>query len=141
MRGSHRKIVHATLYEVIAVGLVALVAGSAADAGPAPALGLGLSTSAAAILWNIVFNTLFERWEQRTARRTRTIACRIAHALAFEGGLTLMTVPLIAWWMDVTLWKAALADLGLVGLFAIYSFLFNWAFDRVFGLPLPSHSE
>jgi len=40
-----------------------------------------------------------------------------------------------AWWLDVSLWQALVMDLGLVVFFLVYTFVFNWAFDAVFGLP------
>ena len=33
------------------------------------------------------------------------------------------------------LWQALVMDLGLVVFFLCYTFVFNWAFDQVFGLP------
>jgi len=44
-------------------------------------------------------------------------------------------VPLMAWWFDATLWQALVMDLGLLVFFLVYAFVFNWVFDRVFGLP------
>ena len=60
---------------------------------------------------------------------------RIAHAIGFEGGLIAFLVPVFAWWLGVSLWDALVMDLGLVVFFLVYTFVFNWAFDRVFGLP------
>jgi uncharacterized membrane protein len=37
--------------------------------------------------------------------------------------------------MNVTLWQALLMDLGLAVFFLAYTFVFNWAFDTIFGLP------
>ena len=42
---------------------------------------------------------------------------------------------MFAWWLDVSLWDALVMDLGLVVFFLIYTFVFNWAFDAIFGLP------
>ena len=53
----------------------------------------------------------------------------------FEGGLLVMLVPLMAWWLHVTLLEAFVADLGIFVFFLVYTFAFTWAFDRVFGLP------
>jgi uncharacterized membrane protein len=50
-------------------------------------------------------------------------------------GLVVMLVPFFAWWLDVSLWQAFVLDLGLLLFFLGYTFVFNWAFDRVFGLP------
>ena len=65
----------------------------------------------------------------------RSVARRVAHAIGFEGGLVVILVPLVAWWLKVSLWHALLMDLGLVVFFLVYTFVFNWVFDRVFGLP------
>ena len=94
-----------------------------------------MATSAIAVLWNLVFNTLFEAWEARQPVKGRSVQRRIAHAIGFEGGLVLFLVPLIAWWLDTSLWHALVMDLGLVVFFLVYTFVFNWGFDRVFGLP------
>ncbi|MFO6137233.1 chlorhexidine efflux transporter, partial [Pseudomonas aeruginosa] len=44
-------------------------------------------------------------------------------------------IPLIAWWMGISLLEAFWLDLALIVLIPCYTFLFNWAFDRLFGLP------
>ena len=44
-------------------------------------------------------------------------------------------VPLFAWWFNVSLWQAFVMDLALIVFFLCYTFVFNWVFDRVFGLP------
>ena len=86
-------------------------------------------------VWNLVFITLFEAWESRQRVRGRGVARRVAHAIGFEGGLIAALVPLIAWWFGISLLQALMLDLGLVVFFLIYTFVFNWIFDRVFGLP------
>ena len=59
----------------------------------------------------------------------------MAHAIGFEGGLVFTLVPLFAWWFDITLWHAFVMDLGLIVFFLCYTFVFNWVFDHLFGLP------
>ena len=63
------------------------------------------------------------------------IARRVAHAIGFEGGLVFTLVPLFAWWFGVSLWHAFVMDLGLIVFFLGYTFVFNWVFDHLFGLP------
>ena len=94
-----------------------------------------------AVIWNLVFNALFERWESRQAVRGRSVRRRIAHAIGFEGGLIAFLVPMFAWGLGVSLWQALVMDLGLVVFFLVYTFVFNWAFDRVFGLPASAMGE
>ena len=43
--------------------------------------------------------------------------------------------PLIAWWLGIGLWQALVMDMALVVFFLVYTFVFNWVFDAVFGLP------
>ena len=131
MQGIRRRIVFVTLYELIAI--VATSAGLAAfsDSG----LQRAVVSSAVAVVWNVVFNTLFERWEARQTVRGRSLARRAAHAIGFEGGLVVTLVPFFAWWLDISLWQAFVLDLGLLLFFLVYTFVFNWVFDRAFGLP------
>ena len=135
MQGIQRKIVYVGLYEGIAIlcASVGLAALSGAGAGTSTAL--AAATSVIAVVWNLLFNTLFEAWESRQARRGRSLARRVAHAIGFEGGLAAVLVPLFAWWLDVSLWEALLFDAALLVFFLVYTFVFNWGFDRVFGLP------
>lgn len=130
-----RRVLQALLYEGIAVAVVAPTLAWVFDSPPLSALALTLATSAVALAWNYVYNALFERWESRQAVRGRSAARRLAHSAGFELGLVVLLVPLIAWWLGVTLWQALLADLGLMAFFFFYTMAFTWAFDRVFGLP------
>ena len=136
MQGPWRRVVYVGLYELIAIvmasaGLMLMSGKGAFESGA-----LAVATSAVAVVWNGVFNSLFERWESRQATTGRSLKRRIAHAVGFEGGLVVMLVPLIAWWLGVGLWQALVMDLGLMVFFLLYTFVFNWAFDVVFGLPL-----
>jgi len=141
MQGIRRRIVFVTLYELIAI--VATSAGLAAfsDSGLQRAGVAAVVSSAVAVVWNVVFNTLFERWEARQTVRGRSLARRAAHAIGFEGGLVVTLVPFFAWWLDITLWQAFVLDLGLLLFFLGYTFVFNWAFDQVFGLPASALPE
>lgn len=47
----------------------------------------------------------------------------------FEGGLFLVTVPMIAYVLGVSLWAAFVMDLGVVALIGVYTVLFHWAYD------------
>ncbi|MYM97079.1 PACE efflux transporter [Duganella vulcania] len=135
MQGLKRKIVYVSLFELIAVGLTSsvLVLLMGHDAGHASVA--AVASSLVAVVWNFVYNSMFEAWEARQAKRGRSWLRRAAHALGFEGGLVVILVPLFAWWLDISLWEAFVLDLGLVLFFMFYTFLFSLAFDRIFGLP------
>lgn len=135
VQGIKRKVVYVSLYELIAVAATSAGLATLADRDLGHAGIAAAASSAIAILWNLVYNTAFEYWESRQARRGRGLPRRIAHAIGFELGLLVMLVPLFAWWLQVTLAQAFMLDLGLIVFFLAYTFVFNLAFDRVFGLP------
>ena len=135
MQGVTRKITQAILYEVIAVACVAPALALAFDEGMAHSTVLSVIMSGMALGWNMLYNYLFEFWEARQARRSRTFVRRLLHAIGFEGGLVMLLVPTIAWWLEISLWDALVMDLALVVFFLVYTFVFNWVFDAVFGLP------
>lgn len=135
LQGILRRIVYVTIYEIIAIAVsswgLAFISGRAMS----QALVAAVSASVIAIAWNYVFNTFFERWEAKQTVKGRSIKRRIGHALGFEGGLIVFLVPLFAWQLQVTLWEAFVLDFGLMLFFLIYTFVFTWCFDRIFGLP------
>ena len=135
MQGPRRRIVYVTLYELIAIVATSIGLSVFSDSSVERACVAAVVSSAIAVVWNVVFNTLFERWEARQSVRGRGLARRAAHAIGFEGGLVVTLVPFFAWWLDISLWQAFVLDLGLLLFFLVYTFVFNWVFDRVFGLP------
>ena len=130
-----RRVVQAVLYEFIAVVFVGPVMGLVFDQPVSSTLALAVLMSAVALGWNYVFNALFERWEARQEVKGRSIWRRMAHGIGFEGGLVVMLVPVMAYWLQTTVLKAFVADLGILVFFFVYAVVFTWAFDRVFGLP------
>lgn len=134
-----RRVVQAVLYEVGAILFVGPVLGVVFDESMGSSLALAALLSTIALAWNYVFNGLFEHWESRQHDRRRTLGRRLAHGAGFEGGLVLLLVPVIAWWLQVSWLHAFIADLGLLAFFFVYAVAFTWCFDRVFGPPASAH--
>ena len=135
LQGPWRRVLYVTLYELIAIAVATAGLAQLSGQGAGHSSVVAVAASAIAVLWNVVFNWAFERWESRQTVRGRSVARRVAHAIGFEGGLVFTLVPLFAWWFNVSLWQAFVMDLALIVFFLCYTFVFNWAFDRVFGLP------
>jgi uncharacterized membrane protein len=135
MSPRRRRVLQAVLYEVFAIAVVGPVLSAAFAAPVASSLMLAAVLSTIALAWNYVFNGLFERWEVRQPSRRRTLARRIAHGAGFEGGLCVMLVPVMAWWLHTSLLAAFVANLGLLVFFFVYAIVFTWCFDAVFGPP------
>jgi uncharacterized membrane protein len=135
MQGVKRRVVYISLYEGIAIVVASFGLAAMSGQGLGHSGALAVIASVIAVAWNLAFNALFERWEARQAVRGRSLRRRIAHAIGFEGGLVAFLVPTFAWWLGISLFEALVMDLGLVIFFLVYTFVFNWAFDAVFGLP------
>ena len=134
LQGPLRRVAFVGLYEFIAIvvsSLIFMAVGQ--EAGSSGVMAVAASTIA--ICWNITFNWLFEKWELRQTRKGRSLLRRIAHAIGFEGGIAAMLIPLMAWWFGISLWEATVMEAGLLVFFFLYTFVFNWCFDRCFGLP------
>ena len=135
MQGIKRKVVHAILFEFFAIISVTLAFMVSTQHGAGHSGALAVMTSVVAMLWNMGYNALFERWEARQAKRGRSLARRITHSLGFEIGLVVLLLPLVMWWLDIGVAAALAIGIGLVVFFVVYGLVYNWCFDRVFGLP------
>lgn len=136
MQGLKRKIVYVVSFELLAIVLASTLLRWLSDSAVVTAGITAAASSAIAMAWNYVYNTLFEAWEARQARKGRGLLRRIAHAIGFEAGLVTMLVPLFAWVLGVSLLAALLLNAVMIVFFLVYGFVFNLVFDRVFGLPL-----
>lgn len=135
MQGIKRKIVYVAAYEIFgwvisSVGLALLADSSTAVTGP-----LALVITTIAVSWNFIYNCIFEFWESRQVSRIRTFRRRLVHAIGFQLTLVLYLIPLIAWWLNVSLWQALVMDFALIIIIPCYTFVYNWVFDKIFGLP------
>jgi uncharacterized membrane protein len=136
VQGVKRRFVYITSFELLAIALSSTLLKLLSDSPATYAGAAAVGASAIALGWNLVYNTLFERWESRQARKGRGFLRRAAHALGFEAGLVVMLVPLFAWVLGVTLQRALALNLAMILFFLAYTFFFNLVFDRLFGLPL-----
>ena len=124
------RVFHALAFEGLAVLLTAPVLSLVLGKSLAHMGALTLMFSTVAMLWNMLFNSLFDR-AQRRLDFQRTLPVRVAHALLFELGLILVLVPLAAWWLSIGLVEAFLLDIGLLLFFLPYTLAFNWTYDSL----------
>lgn len=136
MRTPRDRIRHAISFEII--GLLLVV--------PLGSIGFGMNladmgvvavvASTLATVWNYIYNLLFDRAMKRWRGTVhKTIPLRILHAVLFECGLLLATLPLLALYLNIGLWQALVMDLAFVVFYLIYAFVFNWSYDQIFPLP------
>ncbi|WP_433736794.1 multidrug/biocide efflux PACE transporter [Pseudomonas putida] len=96
-----------------------------------PMLDMGAVTiamAALALAWNVIFNGYFDRVLKRFAI-AHNAWTRVVHALLFEGGLVALGVPLIAWWLNISLLEAFVLDIGVLLFFLPYTYVYHWVYD------------
>jgi uncharacterized membrane protein len=122
------RVGHAVSFEAIAVIVCAPVLAWVMGKPLAQMGALTLMFSMVAMVWNMVFNMMFDRAQRRLGFQ-RGLWVRLAHASLFELGLIFMLVPLAAWWLSVSLMTAFWLDIGLILFFLPYTMAFNWTYD------------
>lgn len=129
-----RRIGYTLSYEAIAVvcsTVLLVVLGN----DPLQSFPFAVISSLTAMVWNFLWNTFFEYLEKRRGWKGRSVPVRVFHAIGFEGGLSAILVPIMAWWLAIPLLDALFTEMGLLLFFLVYTYVFNFSFDKVFGLP------
>ena len=127
---SKRRIIHALSYEIILLVIIA-IALSFIFAVPMEVTGtLGIAMAITSVVWNMIFNHFFEKYEAKRKLK-RTVGVRILHAIGFEGGLMLATIPMVAYALEMSLGQAFLTDLSLTLCILVYTFIFQWCYDHI----------
>lgn len=141
MRTTKDRIRHALGFEVIGLIIFAPLASLVFGFELHLMSVLAVAGSIIATLWNYVYNLLFDHAMLKLRGDVRkTIAIRVFHALLFEGGLLLLFMPMIAWYLGVTLWEAFIMDIAMAAFYLVYAFIYNIVYDRVFPIPHPTEA-
>jgi uncharacterized membrane protein len=135
MTPTRRKIIYAVSFETLGTLLASAALMLMSEASAGSSLALSVLTATIALCWSYVFNTFFEGWEMRQPVKGRSLRRRTAHALMFEGGLVLICIPVMAWWLQVGYLESLVYEAGLIALFIVYTYAFTWGFDLILGLP------
>lgn len=130
-----RRVVYVAGYEGLSVLFTVVVMSGLLGHGGSQSTLLAVMLSTAATIWNYLWNTIFEAYERRTGATGRSLAARVTHALGYEGGVLVVTIPMVSLMLGVGLLEAAMIELGLLVFFLIFTAVYAAIFDRVFGLP------
>jgi len=135
MRTPRDRIRHAISFEIIGLALITPL-GAFAFAMPMHDIGvIGVGSATLAMVWNYIYNYGFDRLLLRLRGDTqKSMPMRVLHAVLFELGLLIALLPLIAWYLGVSLWQALVMDVSFALFYMGYAFVFNLAYDCVFPL-------
>lgn len=124
------RIFHSVLFEGLALSMS--IAGLAifTDHDIAALSGTMIVIATIAMLWNFVFNWGFDKLKPGP-KEQRSLSLRVIHVIAFEIGLLIFTIPVMAVILKVGIWEAFLMDIGVTIFITIYAFTFNLVYDNV----------
>ena len=137
MRTRNDRLRHSILYEAILLALLIPICTYVLQQAPTKIGALGIFLSLSAMSWNYVYNIGFDRVLHSLGRPLypRGFCLRTLHAVLFEGGLVLVSVPAMMWWLNVSLKQAVIMDATFLLLIPIYTMAYNWLYDLIFPPP------
>ncbi len=123
MRTNKDRIRHAVGFEIIALILSIPIMSFFFDFSLKEISVIAIAGSIMATLWSYGFNLIFDKGMLKFKGNTlKTPKIRILHVFLFEGGLLLLYLPMVAWYLDISLWQAFIMDASLVGFYLVYTF-------------------
>ncbi|OXE30360.1 hypothetical protein CA163_23760, partial [Vibrio parahaemolyticus] len=100
----------------IIVPAAALITGKGSSDLALVGIGLSLYT----VVWNYIYNLYFDKWFGSN-RADRSLAMRLGHTVGFEGGLIFISIPVIAWFLEITFLRALMLEAGFLVFFLFYA--------------------
>ncbi|ABV35854.1 conserved hypothetical protein [Shewanella sediminis HAW-EB3] len=122
------RVFHAILFEIIALAIVVPAAAMFSDKDASSLIVVGVGLSVYAVVWNYFYNIWFDK-QFGAERSSRSLLMRFGHTLGFEGGIIFVTVPLVAWFLGISLTAALLLEAAFLIFFFVYAIVFNWCYD------------
>ncbi len=90
-----------------------------------------------AMIWNYIYNLLFDYSLKALNKplHSRGFLLRSFHAIFFELGFMLVSIPAVMIFMGYTFLQAIALDIGFLIAVPIYTFIYNLMYDQVFPVP------
>lgn len=137
MRSQADRLRHTLLFEGLALVTCTPLASWVLNEDISKIGSMAVFLSITAMVCNYLFNLAFDHVLKRLGRPVhhRPPRLRCIHAVLFEGSFLVVTVPVVAWWLEMGLWQAFMTDVGFACFFLLYAYVFNLGYDHVFPIP------
>ncbi|WP_058913780.1 multidrug/biocide efflux PACE transporter [Entomohabitans teleogrylli] len=124
------RIFHAVCFEGIATAMIAPTAAWLMQRSVIEMGGLTVLLATIAMLWNIIYNALFDHfWPAHLVRRSAKV--RALHALGFECGFIVIGVAVVSLFLGISLVQAFMLEFGFFLFFLPYTMVYNWSYDAL----------
>ena len=123
------RIFQAIFFEVTMLAIVVPISVLIAGFAPEKMVIVGITLSMIAMLWNYIYNIIFDKLAGEK-RIERSLAVRVMHSCGFEFGMVAITLPVLAWYLNISWFEAIILEAGFLTFILVYTFIFNWLYDR-----------
>ncbi|WP_153914769.1 PACE efflux transporter [Shewanella sp. TC10] len=124
------RVFHAVLFEFLAIigSVIGLMMFT--DYELVSLSGTMIAIATIAMGWNFVFNIIFDKFYD-APREQRTVKQRVLYIAWFESGLLLLTIPVMAFILNISLIEAFWLDISVTIFITIYAYVYNYAYDHI----------
>ena len=139
IRSGKDRIRYVLMFELILLMIIAPVIATVLERDTVSVGTLTLVLATKAMLLNMLYNYCFDRFDARrgVVPTERSARQRIVHALGLEVVLTSTSLPIVTWWLQISVWQALIMDLAIISFIMVYTLIFTWIYDRIFPVVQP----
>jgi len=139
VRTGRDRLRYSSLFELLLIAILAPLGALVLERQVLDVGLLSIMLSLKAMLVNLIYNWLFDLWDVRAGRipTERSLVGRVVHAVGFECGLVLTSLPIVIWWLGLTILQALIMDVAVTAIVVAYTIVFGWYYDRIFPIPQP----
>ena len=134
IRGKADRLRYVIAFELLLIAILAPLGAVVLDKEIADIGLLSIVLSLKAMLVGYVYNWCVDRIDASAGRvpTERSFIGRILHAVGFECTLVMTSLPIVMWWLEMTLFQALLMDIAVTSIVVVYTFVFTYCYDWLF---------
>lgn len=127
---------HAFAYECGAIVLRTLCTLAVADTALSSASAFSLFSSFTVLLLTLTHTKVFDYFLWRSkGSLVKTRKIRLLHCVSYELAGAAISIPLTLWLLDFNLTQALWREALMFIVFLLYTYLYNYGYDRLFPVP------
>ncbi|SEG27175.1 PACE efflux transporter [Oceanospirillum linum] len=139
IRSGLDRVRYVLLFEVLLLLVLAPAIAFVFDKETSDTAALTLVLAAKAMIVNMIYNYFFDKFDAKrgVVPTERTGLQRVFHAMGLEVVLTITSLPIVVWWLDIAIWQALAMDALVMAFIVVYTMGFTWCYDRLFPVAQP----
>ena len=95
---------------------------------------LSIVLSLKAMVFNLIYNWIFDKIDAKAGRISsdRSPLGRLIHAVGFEASLTISSLPIYVWLINVTYLEAFVTDIFVTTFVVAFTYVFTLGYDKIY---------